>query len=351
MNAPAELPVDRRTFLGGSDAAAVFGVSQWSTPLDIYLRKRGEMPETGRDADPMRERIFKRGKRLEPVVLEMAAEEWNLKVTKASTPAAQNRYVDPEHGFLACEVDFEWLVTNEIADALGLPDELVGTIQNGEIKTVHPFAAGKFGEDESDEVPIEYAAQAMHGLMITGREVCLFAVLVGADNLSRYLVRRDEETIAAMREKEVAFWVHHVEAGVPPAPLNIPDVYHLFRRDIGTQIQATAEMLDLVEKLKYAKATVKGGEDAIEDLQFKIGFAMLGEKAVQQDPKGKIKPTDETPPGHHILKAGSKDLLTIRFQSQTRIDSDAVRVKYPEVAEVCSKTSKFFTFNLSRKKS
>lgn len=37
------------------------------------------------------------------------------------------------------------------------------------LKTVHPFAAKRMGEPGTDEFPIYYASQAMHGLMVTGR--------------------------------------------------------------------------------------------------------------------------------------------------------------------------------------
>jgi putative phage-type endonuclease len=348
--AEALFQAERRRYLGGSDAAAVFGVSPWSTPLDVYLLKRGEMPATGREADPMRAKILKRGKRLEPIVREMAQEEWGLKITKFSTEANPNRYKDPEHDFLAAEIDFEWEVTPEIAETLNLSKDLIGTVQNGEIKTTHPFAAAKFGEEESDEVPIEYAAQAMHGLMVTKRKVCLFAVLVGSDNLLRYVVQRDDETIAAMRDKEVTFWRDHVLAGVPPPAVNLSDIYHLFRRDVGFTIQATEAMAAMVNDLKDAKQAVKNAEVSIDDLQFRIGVAMLGEEAVIRDENGKTVPGRDAPPGKHILKVGAKELLTVRFNQQQRIDNDALRSRHPDVVAECTKALTFWSFNLSRKK-
>lgn len=324
MNAPAEL--NRSQFLGSSDMAAVLGVSPWKTRLDLYLEKIGQ----GKPDDPDKAKIFKRGKRMEPIVIDMLEEERGFQVI-----ARNRRYTDSEFPFLACEVDAEALVDEEHV--------------NLEIKTSHPFAAAKFGEEGTDEIPVEYAAQAMHSLMITGRRRCIFGVLVGSDNLSTYEVLRDDETIAGMRAQAVDFWTNHVLAGVPPAPVNLPDVYELFRRVPGRSIQANAEVLEWVAALKTAKATVKGGEEVIEDLQYKIALAMLGAEAVRLD--GKARPTDSTPAGNHILKSGDKDLLTIRLQSATRIDSEAVRLKHPNVAEECSKTSTFFTFNLSRKKS
>lgn len=327
MNAPTAL--DRSKFIGGSDVGAILGVSKWKTPLDLYMEKTGQVVQ---QVDPEREKIFRRGKRLEPIVIEMLVEERGYEIV-----ARNERYADAEHAFMACEVDAEGMVDGEHV--------------NLEIKTSHPFAAGQWGEEDTDEIDVSYAAQAMWGLMITGRRRCIFGVLVGSDNLTTYEVLRDEETIAGMRAAAFTFWQNNVLAGVPPAPINLPDVYTLFRRQAGSAIQATEDMLALIDRLKFVKATVKTGEGEIEDLQFALGVAMLGEKAVMQDDKGKAKPTEATPPGHHVLKTGTKELLTIRLQSQTRIDSEAVRTKHPDVAEECSKTSSFFSFNLSRKKS
>jgi hypothetical protein len=53
-------------------------------------------------------------------------------------------------------------------------------------------------------VPVEYAAQAMHGLMVTGRQLCMFGVLTGSRDVTIYWIKRDEQTITAMRARLVA---------------------------------------------------------------------------------------------------------------------------------------------------
>src|SRR5690606_30850851 len=147
------------------------------------------------------------GKLLEPVALQMAIEDYGLKVTKRSSEEKPNRYTDPEHDFLRAEVDFEFEVTPELADHVAdhmptLADHvraLVGTVQNGEVRSVHAYTDAKFGGEGPEDTPIEYAAQAVHGLMVPGRQLTLFVVVVGADNLSLYFVRRDEDPIRGMR--------------------------------------------------------------------------------------------------------------------------------------------------------
>lgn len=325
MNAPH---LDRSQFLGSSDIAAVLGVSPWKTRLDLYLEKTGQ----GKPEDPDKAKIFKRGKRMEPIVIDMLEEERGFQII-----ARNQRYIDADFPFLACEVDAEALIDGEHV--------------NLEIKTSHPFAAAKFGEEGTDEIPIEYAAQAMFSLMITGRRRCIFGVLVGSDNLTTYEVIRDNETIAGMRDAALQFWQDHVLAGVEPEPSNLPDIFKIMRRRASSEVQANGDVLALVDKLKSLKQTVRAAEEGIEDCQFQIGVSMLGKAAILRDEKGDVRPGPEAKPGAHVLKSGDRELLTIRLQSATRIDSTAVREKFPEVAAECSKTSSFYSFNLSRKKS
>lgn len=345
------LPLDRKRFLGGSDAAAVLKVSPWATPLDVYLEKIGQAEKID---DPAREALFKRGKRLEPVVIDMLIEDRGVKVTKRSTPAAPNRYQDKQHPFLAAEVDYEWEVTAEIAEELDLDPKLIGTIQNGEAKTVHVFASAKFGVDKED-VPIEYAAQALHGLMVTGRQVCLFGVLFGADKLELYLVKRDEETIKVMRAQEIKFWTENVLAGVAPDPVNLPDVSKLFLRRDRLVVEASVEAIGWLGDLEAAKAQERTAKEAIEDAKFKIGKFMLGEAAIVRPvgPRGGMKsvePTALAKPIAHELHIDAEPALVINLQRQTRVDTEKVKKDHPDVAAECSYEIKFFKYEKPRKR-
>lgn len=311
--------MDRSTFLGSSDMAAILCVSPWSTPLDIYFEKTGG--DRAAD-DPAKAKIFRRGKRLEPVVVNMLEEERGFEIIKRN-----ERYRDTEYPFLSCEVDAEAMVDGEHV--------------NVECKTAHHFTQWKYGDEDTDQIPIEYAAQAMFSLMITGRRRCIFGVLFGMDNLVTYNIERDEETIASMRAKAVAFWHDHVLARVPPAPVNIDDSLRLFRRDAGSIIPATPEVLALVKEYKKIKEDAAVADDMAEQLKYQITVAMLGMEFMQAKAK----------PGKHVLVDGARELLTVSLQEQERIDTEALRKRYPGEAKECSKKSSFFTVRLSRKKS
>src|SRR5687768_2620585 len=187
MNAPIQIQPDRTTFIGGSDVAAILGISPWKSPVDLWLDKTTPRPEDGQNMAAKR-----RGSRLEPYIRDMITEEYGLKIVRVN-----QRYVDAEFPFLGCEIDAET------------------ETENIEIKTVHPFKAKEWGEHETDQLPLHYIAQAQHGLGITGKTVCRFFALIG-DDLKPYFVERDDETIEAMRSRCIAFWHNHVLTGIPP---------------------------------------------------------------------------------------------------------------------------------------
>lgn len=259
---------DRSHFLGGSDAAAVMGVSPWSTPVELWQEKTGRKRKD--PEDPIRKKILERGHKLEPFIREMAIDKLRDRGLQVELVACNKRYQDAEHAFMSCEIDFELLLTGSIViggELIVLDREHV----NVDAKSVSGFARKKWGLEDTEDVPIEYAAQFMHGLMITGRRFCLVAALRSFDDVDLFWTVRDEETIDGMRAKEVMFWVNHVLADVPPDPLTFDDIKALFPLDNGLAIEATEEIYDKVQQLKRIGEQRREWEKAEEVLKFEVG--------------------------------------------------------------------------------
>ncbi len=230
---------DRRHFIGGSDAAAVLGVSKWKSPFQLYQEKIGEFIEK---TDSEREKVFKRGKRFESTVIDMLLDELKDRGHDVNIIARNQRYEDAEKPFLACELDLELSIDGQ---------EL-----NGEIKTVNQFAAKDWGTAETDEMPIYYTAQVMHGLMVKPRQKAIVAALIGVDDLRIYFVDRDDETIAGIRAKEIEFW-DRVQNRNPPEPSNADDLNWLYKKDDGAQLEADDKLLFVCQRIKDIKAQEK----------------------------------------------------------------------------------------------
>ena len=327
MNAPEKI-VDRSQFIGSSDMAAILGLSPWMTPLELYLQKTGQAEPA--DADPEKAKLFRRGKRMEPVIVNMLEEERGLQIV-----ARNQRYTDPEFDFLRCEIDAETI------------DE--GEHCNVECKSAHPMTAFKYGAEGTDETPIEYSTQAMFSLMVTGRKRCIFGVLFGADNLVTYELKRDDEVIAEMRRRAVSFWRNHVLTGVPPTPINLPDVERMLKRTPPTRIEATPEVEKMINELEEARAIERSANAEAEERKFQLGMAILGAGALKREigPRGGIggiQPTGDAPQVPHVILVGGEPRLQISLLCRTGIDSDKVRTEYPEVAAACASASPYLKF-------
>lgn len=255
------LAMDRSTYIGSSDAAAIIGVSPWKSAFQLYQEKIGEYQE---EITPFKQKIFNRGKRWEPIVIEMLVDELEDRGHDVQIIARNERYLDPVHSFLAAEIDLELMIDGEY--------------HNGEMKTVHPFAAKDWGEQDTDEIPIYYTSQVLHGQMVTGRSKTIVAALIGADDLRVHQVNRDEEMIQIIRTKEVEFW-EKIQRREPPEPTSPEDIKRLYQFDSGAVLEADEELLELCGELSNLKTNYEAAETRIETLSTLIK-ARMGEAAL-----------------------------------------------------------------------
>lgn len=283
--------LDRSTYLGGSDVAGILGLSPWRTPLDVYLDK----VDGPRPIDDAKAKIFRRGARMESYILDLLTEEHGIQIVNRG-----QRYRDKNHAFIAAEIDAE-----------------AATGENIEAKSANQFAAKNWGAEFTDEIPVYYTAQAMHGMMVKPAPATIFPVLIGSDDFRVYRVERDDETIAAIRDKEVEFW-DRVQRRDPPPPSTVSDIERMFSRDSGLAVQASDEIVDVFNSLKTLKSKAKLLDSEIEDAERQIKL-YLGEAA--------------------ILKFGAQQLCSWKSQEANRFDITAFRAKHPAIADKFTKTS------------
>lgn len=273
-------------YIGGANIAGILGVSPYKTPLQEYHSILGDdEPPT-----PEQEAFFARRKALEPFALALFKQEFpSREVARANV-----RYTDGEHAFMRAEID---------AESAG---------DNIEIKTVHPMAAKDWGNAGGDDIPVYVTAQVMHGLMVTGRAVCFPVAMIGFDDFRVYRIERDEETIAAMRAKEVAFWRDHVESRVPPEPINSDDVLRMFERDNGATVEADAETLERYNRLRALRAAIKDQQADADALEDRIKLALRDAATLTLD---------------------GKSIVTWKTQTARRFDQKAFSTAHPELFE------------------
>lgn len=264
-------PADRRQFIGGSDVAAVLGISPWTTPLQLWERKT--RPRLESEAP---KKVFTRGHRWESVVAEMLVERLETSGHKVEIVASNKRYIDPSRPYLAAEIDYELRLDGE------------DDITNVELKTVHPFKVKEWGEEDTDASPVWYTAQAMHGLGVTGRKRCLVAPLFGADEIRTYPILRDDETIEAMRARCAAFW-QLVDTGVRPDPTTLADLDRIYKGDPALPaVYADTATHRNILRLRAIKAEIKAREAEMEEVEFYVKEYMGNAQELITDDKTAI---------------------------------------------------------------
>lgn len=179
----------RNSIIGSSEAAAACGLSEYKTPLELYLEKIGQVePFAGNEHT-------RRGKRYEPLI----AEDWQEMTGRALAKYPCPMYLHPTLEGIAATPD------GQISETEGL-----------EIKCPSPRAKDKFGEEGTDEIPNEWKLQAQQQMGVMGWERVHFAVKV-FDRPQLYVVERNERLIDAMFQMELRL-LERIKNRLPPEP-------------------------------------------------------------------------------------------------------------------------------------
>jgi putative phage-type endonuclease len=223
---------ERRTGIGGSDAAAAVGMSKWKTQLELYLDKRGEL-ETA-ETEPM-----KWGNLLEPVVRQEYANRTGRTVV---VPVGIIRHPT-------------------VAFAIMTPDGIADGSRVLQVKCAR--TAEGWGEPGSAEIPQEYVFQTQHEMFVTQLPVADVAVLIGGSDFRLYEVPADPELQGMLIEGERAFWQRVVNAD-PPPPKSTADVRRRWQVSRDKQVTADPDIQDALTALRRSKqvlAMLEGNAD------------------------------------------------------------------------------------------
>lgn len=318
-------PEQRRKYIGGSDVAAVLGLSPWSTPLEVWEKKTGRYVE---QYTPEQLARFARGHRWELPAFEMLCDELERRGHDVKVLERSKRYVHPDHDFLACEIDFEILFDGEHV--------------NIEIKTVGGFSAKDWGDVDTDEIPIHYASQVMFGLGITKRRLCIVGALHGADNIVPYFIQHDPEIIDPMIEKCVDWWNAYVVTDIAPDPVNFEDMKRVMSKLRGRPIELNDDALDALRELERARALKSSCEAAEEAAQFRIGNFVRKVWELQQDQP--IVGTAE------FLYKGKK-VGSWNTEVRRSVDLKKLEADYPEIKKALTVSKEIRVMRITKAKS
>lgn len=250
----------RRTGIGGSDAAAVIGISKWRTPLSVWLDKTGQAG-SAEETEPMRW-----GTLLEPVIRQEYAQRTGREIVM---PGFLRH---PQHEFMVAT-----------PDGVSRDNRLI------EIKTAR--SADGWGEPGSDQVPEDYLIQVQHYMAVTALPVADIAVLIGGSDFRIYTVAADAELHEMLISAEEAFW-RTVLDRTPPEPVSYADAVAMYGRHArkDSPVIASKASLTAIDELKAIRADLKRLE-AEEEARKAFVMAEMRDNDTLTDAAGRVLAT------------------------------------------------------------
>lgn len=288
--------LQRRRSIGGSDAAAVMGVSAYKSPYALWAEKSGRIiPSDFSGKEAVRE-----GNDLEDYV----ARRW-MEATGKKLHRARCFFYNDAYPYAHANVD----------------RMVVGERAGFEAKTTSDY--GILQQCRDGHYPEAWRLQMMHYMMVTGREKWYLGVLCLGKGFFTFELCRDEAAIAALAQAEQQFWQHVVD-GIPPQVDGSESTMEALQQILGES--RAGVVIDLSDVGHHVTDYVNLGED-IKKLT-----------ARQNDHRARIMEYMGD------AEKGTYADVTVSFKSQSRSTFD--RKEFEAVNGVIG--SEFFKHSMSR---
>lgn len=316
----------RKKGIGGSDLAAIMGVSPFATIRDLYNDKVGIEPVIEEEESNWVAKEV--GNRLEDLVAEIFSKKTGLEVFPV-----RKMFRNPLYPFMLADVDF----------FIRFPDGSFGIL---ECKTCNYNAKDKWADDA---IPINYLYQVRHYMAVMNMNKAYIACLYG-NNENEFVMRSIERDLYEedeIIEQETYFWKEYVEKKVEPPYAGKPDLVLASIRRYGgyadkdmPEINISSLESHRLEKylsLSEEKSQIEKRKKEIEAEQraLSVPFVELmgqGCKAVLDDGANRYRitynPTRRTQVGKEQM--------------------EKLKIQHPDIYEEYTKTIESRTFRIKR---
>lgn len=195
----------RRTDITSTEASALFGLSPYSTPYELWHQKHGLLDDDIEDNERMAA-----GRHLEPAIAALVSERYGVQVVPFKVYATDTEQrMGSSFDFQI--IGFEHDAASELADHAARYGTGILEIKNVD------FLAHR-DKWTKDECPDHIEVQLQHQLELTGYEWGAIVALVGGNKIWVYIRMRDKAVGRAIRAKIAEFW-----ALTSPPPAVMPD--------------------------------------------------------------------------------------------------------------------------------
>ena len=256
--------IARHKGIGGSDVAALCGLDRRKSAYQLWMEKRGLLPESLMREENER-MLF--GKLLERPIGQEFARRTGRRIARQRRTL---RAPDARHQL--ANIDY-WEFLDGRADPKGVLE-----CKNVDSSRRRDWTTGG--------VPDRYYLQLQHYLMVTGCGYGSFAVLFGGNQLVYFDVERDEATVFRLRALEADFW-RRVRTGEAPDFSYDEAGAELIQHIYSTATAGKSVTLDApdaqakVARLLAVKAQIKAREAVKVELETWLKYQMRdAEKAL-----------------------------------------------------------------------
>lgn len=294
----AEWRVERNKSIGGSDVAAILGISKWKSPAAIYVEKAG----IAGDDDGPTSAVMEFGNMMEPIIAERFKQEHpDILVRRA------NAILRPiKRPWAHASLDYECRE----------PDGKWGVL---EIKCAASESQWK------DGVVPYYMVQGQHYLSVTGRDYVWFCVLFrDSCEIRSFRVERDDDLIAHIDQRVDEFWENVVAKTPPKATSGTKDEAAALARIYASPTDALRRVDDpQVETAVLAYETISAQIKALEKKRRQLSDSIC---ATIGDDKG------------ITLPKANRRVTWIRSE-RTSYDTKRLAKDHPDIAEQYARTT------------
>ena len=236
---------DRRSYLGGPDAAAILGADPWRTSLDVIAHKRGDAP----DKEP--NWPMKCGLVLEGLLLDDYAERTGLRVVK------QPGFIShPRHPWAGGHIDGEVPTVPRIIECK--------TTQSDE----------GWGDEGTEIVPDRVFIQSAWYMAIRDVAECDVVVLIRNRDRFEYRLHRDltfESYLFATCEE---FWQRYVVGDETPPLDGSESTHHYLEREFPRHgsaiVPGDAAAIDAARELRQAREMERAAKERASELEARL---------------------------------------------------------------------------------
>lgn len=302
----------RNNGVGGSDVGAICGLSQFESPLGIYLKKTDQYSEE--DSSQFKKDLFHFGHVLEDIV----ASEYNLRTGQRLFNAGVSFASKKE----------PWKLANVDRFILDDKDNIVGIL---EVKTTSAFNNSSWSKGD---VPLSYLAQLNWYLHVLDLQYGAICVLVGGNRFYSFEFFRNDEWLNNFILPTVdKFWNVNVQNLKEPDYIGSDAEEELINKLYpastakNNELQLDNENVEvLLKEFDSTKKKIKSMEKYATQISNKLK-SLMGDYVVALTPIGKIQ---------------------WKPQTQNRIDTKLLQAEYPDIARKVTKQVQFrkFTYKI-----